>query len=316
MELKEIKLSEIFPDPEQPRKTFDDEAHTRLVQSLNDNGVEHPIIVKRNGKGYMIVDGERRWRAADAAGLKSLPAIIDNGEATLEKQLRSDCLKEGLGVDELDRAIYKYYEHLTSKKPAGSGQGVDQGQSEIARKIGKSQLRVRKAIDRFEFKRDNREFTTKIEKKYNPKKEKYGKVDSTIAMTDKPELKNKPEHRKAIVEAILDTREKKKFGIDNDVIRKKIDHIAKKAEKGEIEPGDIAPMFENMRQLQSPTKYLKNDPRNLFQKQYFEFCKYTESFYDFEFDTVKEQINGGDAIRKFIDEANGLLDYLKSLEVK
>lgn len=316
MELKDIKLSEIFPDPEQPRKNFDDEAHNRLVQSLNDNGVEHPIIVKRNGKGYMIVDGERRWRAAEAAGLKSLPAIIDNGEATLEKQLRSDCLKEGLAVDELDRAIYRYYSFCTTSSTKHGNTKGEMALRDISRKIGKSLERIRKAIDRFEFKRDNREFTTKIEKKYNPKKEKYGKVDSTIAMTDKPELKNKPEHRKAIVEAILDTREKKKFGIDNDVIRKKIDHIAKKAEKGEIEPEDIAPMFENMRQLQSPTKYLKNDPRNLFQKQYFEFCKYTESFYDFEFDTVKEQINGGDAIKKFIDEARGFLDYLKSLESK
>jgi ParB-like chromosome segregation protein Spo0J len=55
-----------------------------------------------------VVREKRRWRAAKDAGLKEIPCIISEKENILEQQLRSDCLKEGLTVDELDRAIYRY----------------------------------------------------------------------------------------------------------------------------------------------------------------------------------------------------------------
>jgi ParB/RepB/Spo0J family partition protein len=314
MNIQEILISDIKPDPDQPRKTFDDEALERLTQSIKDNGIEQPIIIRQNGKGYIIIDGERRWRAAKSAGLKDMPSIISTDDSILEKQLRSDCLKEGLNVDELDRAIYRYYEHFasTSRSKTGSGGQNDKNYSIIAQTIGKSIERVRKAIDRFKFKRDENEFVKQMEKKHNPDNKKYSKVNSTIAMTDK--LKNKPEVRKAVIESILNDRTAKKYGIDsgidNDKIRKKIDIIDKRNINN---AKDAKAIMKNLQENDEPMKYLKNDPRYLFQKQYFEFNNYAQSFYDFDFESVKSNLKG-ELLKKFIDSSAKFLKYLKNLE--
>jgi ParB/RepB/Spo0J family partition protein len=180
MNIQEIRISDISPDPDQPRKTFDAEALERLSQSIRDNGIEQPIIVRKNGAGYIIIDGERRWRAAKAAGLKETPSIISTDDSILEKQLRSDCLKEGLTVDELDRAIYRYYEHYgkESRKSELVSPGGCYGS--IAVKIGKSDVRVRKAIDRFEFKNNNPEISN-LQK--DPAEDGHDVLNATIAMT-------------------------------------------------------------------------------------------------------------------------------------
>lgn len=72
----EIKLTEIMANENQPRKNFNDEALQTLAESIKEHGVVQPIIVTKDKKGYGIVAGERRWRAARIAGLKSIPAII------------------------------------------------------------------------------------------------------------------------------------------------------------------------------------------------------------------------------------------------
>lgn len=222
-----IPLKDMKPDDSQPRKYFDQEAMDRLTQSIKDNGIESPITVRENGKAYIIVDGERRWRAAKSAGLKDLPCIITEKEDILEQQLRSECLKENLTVDELDKAIYRYYEHYVSNKTSFvKNSNRDEGYKLIGNIIGKSAPRIRKAIDRFEFKRDNEAFTKKIEKEHNPTNKRYSNVDSTIAMTDK--LKDKPEVRKAVIEEILDSRKTKAQTLNNEKIKKAVDNISKR----------------------------------------------------------------------------------------
>lgn len=321
MQIQQIKISEIRRDEDQPRKHFDEETLERLTVSIRDNGIEQPVTVRKNGSGYVLVDGERRWRASQKAGLEELPCIITDKEDILEQQLRSDCLKEGLTADELDRAIYRYWEELTGtsshKYQMWLNGRKDRGGSVlkeeyISKEIGKSGKRIRKAIDRFEFKRDNKEFTEKIQKKYNPENKEYSKVNSTIAMTDK--LKNKPEHRKAVVEAILENRQKEKFGLDNDRIKKKIDVIVNKAESEHFTPEDVKTVLEDIRIKEEPIKMLKSDPRYLFQKQYFEFNKFIDSFYDYEFDTVKDYLSGSELLKKFLDDVEGFKNYLLSLE--
>ena len=71
-----VKTSLIVPNVNQPRKTFDDEALTELTQSIREYGVLTPLIVKKTGETYEIIAGERRWRAAQAAGVKELPVVI------------------------------------------------------------------------------------------------------------------------------------------------------------------------------------------------------------------------------------------------
>lgn len=74
--VQKILIEDIVPNPDQPRREFDDKAHSELVASVKKHGVLQPIIVVRDGKGYRIVAGERRWRAAKTAKLNNIPAIV------------------------------------------------------------------------------------------------------------------------------------------------------------------------------------------------------------------------------------------------
>ena len=76
-EMAEISVSAIFPNPTQPRTEFDEEALEELADSIRTLGVIQPITVKRTDDGrYLIISGERRWRAARLAGLQEVPVIV------------------------------------------------------------------------------------------------------------------------------------------------------------------------------------------------------------------------------------------------
>ena len=79
-EVKKIALAEIIPNPEQPRKVFDEDEMQDLAASVKEHGVLVPIIVNKNENDaqYVIVAGERRYRAAKRAGLAEVPAIVKN----------------------------------------------------------------------------------------------------------------------------------------------------------------------------------------------------------------------------------------------
>ncbi|MDO4684293.1 MAG: ParB/RepB/Spo0J family partition protein [Candidatus Saccharibacteria bacterium] len=75
-DLRTIKLAEIAPDPDQPRRVFDEAGLEELAASIREHGVLQPIVVVPREGGYMIVAGERRWRAATIAKLDKIPAIV------------------------------------------------------------------------------------------------------------------------------------------------------------------------------------------------------------------------------------------------
>lgn len=75
-DLRQIRISQIVADNEQPRRHFDDDALMLLADSIREHGVLQPIVVISKGDGYMIVAGERRWRAAQIAGLDKIPALV------------------------------------------------------------------------------------------------------------------------------------------------------------------------------------------------------------------------------------------------
>ena len=94
----ELPIDSIAPNPNQPRKDFDDKALRDLAASLTQSGVLQPVVVRRLGDGYQLIVGERRWRAAKLAGLTRIPAVIR--EATdaesLELALVENLLREDL----------------------------------------------------------------------------------------------------------------------------------------------------------------------------------------------------------------------------
>ncbi|MGN0984647.1 MAG: ParB/RepB/Spo0J family partition protein [Gemmiger sp.] len=96
-----LPLREIEPDPEQPRKKFDEEALAQLSASIAENGLLQPIAVrpKKAGPGYIIIAGERRWRAARMAGLDEVPVII---KEVTDEQAAALALIENLQREDLD----------------------------------------------------------------------------------------------------------------------------------------------------------------------------------------------------------------------
>ena len=75
-EMVKVSISDIIPNPTQPRTNFDEEALEELAESIRQLGLIQPITVKRSGDKYIIISGERRWRASEKAGLEVVPAYI------------------------------------------------------------------------------------------------------------------------------------------------------------------------------------------------------------------------------------------------
>lgn len=105
-----LSISEIVRNPNQPRKTFDEDKLAELVDSIRQNGVLQPILVRRKGQKYEIVAGERRYQASKLAGLKEIPAVvreIDDDKvfqlALIENLQRSDLspIEEAKGYKQL-----------------------------------------------------------------------------------------------------------------------------------------------------------------------------------------------------------------------
>jgi ParB family transcriptional regulator, chromosome partitioning protein len=106
VDAKEINMDRIIPDPEQPRQTFDQDALEELASSIAQAGILQPIAVRYDDEGdqYVILHGERRWRASQIAGLKTIPAIVRDvpAERRLIHQLMENVVREDLNA--VDRA--------------------------------------------------------------------------------------------------------------------------------------------------------------------------------------------------------------------
>lgn len=108
--IEKLKITEVEPNRNQPRKNFDEEALEELSESIKRYGVIQPIIVVKKEDYYEIVAGERRWRASKKAGLKEIPAIVREGNerknkeiALIENVQREDlnAYEKALGIKEL-----------------------------------------------------------------------------------------------------------------------------------------------------------------------------------------------------------------------
>lgn len=101
--ITELKISEIEPNREQPRKSFDEEKIENLAESIKENGIIQPIVVAKGEKTYKIIAGERRWRAARKAGLKTVPVVIKDlkqNQKILEMALIENLQRQDLNAIE------------------------------------------------------------------------------------------------------------------------------------------------------------------------------------------------------------------------
>lgn len=128
----EIEIDEIRPNPFQPRLRFDDQSIEELAQSIRESGIVQPVLVTPEEDHYKIIVGERRWRAAQKAGLRKVPVLIRN--VPKEKQLEISLI-ENLHREELNPLeIGQAYQRLIN----------DHGytQQEVAEKVGKDRTSV------------------------------------------------------------------------------------------------------------------------------------------------------------------------------
>lgn len=108
-QLRELPLTQVISDPEQPRRYFDEDALADLAHSIDKHGILQPIVVTKQDDKFIIVAGERRWRAAKMAGLETIPAIIRtlSGQHRLEISLIENLQRRDLNPIETATAYLK-----------------------------------------------------------------------------------------------------------------------------------------------------------------------------------------------------------------
>ena len=132
----EIPVELIGPSPRQPRQTFDPGAQAELQSSIAAFGVLVPILVRRRGERYELIAGERRWRAASANGLRTIPALVREADdrESLEVAMVENLQREDL--DPLEEAMG--YQHLIDD--------YDLTQEAVATRVGRSRPAVANAL--------------------------------------------------------------------------------------------------------------------------------------------------------------------------
>jgi len=132
-ELREVAVELVSPNPDQPRKRFDEDALQALAESVEERGVLQPVLVRpRAGGTYELVAGERRWRAAQIAGLQTLPALVQKRDdaQSLEVALIENMAREDLNPIEAARAVAALVEELGLTR------------EEVGRRVGRSRVAI------------------------------------------------------------------------------------------------------------------------------------------------------------------------------
>jgi ParB family transcriptional regulator, chromosome partitioning protein len=131
----QLPIKQLEPNPKQPRGHFDEAALEELTASIREKGVLQPLLVRPRGKRFEIVAGERRWRAAQRAGLEEVPVVIREltDRETLEIALIENLQREDLGALEEARAYNQLLELGTT-------------QDEVAKAVGKARSTITNAL--------------------------------------------------------------------------------------------------------------------------------------------------------------------------
>lgn len=130
--LKNLKVNEVEPNRDQPRKNFDQEALEELAQSIKEYGLIQPIVVTKKDGYYSIVAGERRWRASKIAGLTEIPAIIREDDERINSEISL--------IENMQREDLNPYEKAIGVRMLIDNYGLTQ--EEVAKKLGKGRSTI------------------------------------------------------------------------------------------------------------------------------------------------------------------------------
>lgn len=134
--LKKLKITEVEPNRDQPRKNFDQEALEELAQSIGEYGLIQPIVVTKKDGYYSIIAGERRWRASKLAGLKEIPAIIRDDDEKVNSEISL--------IENMQREDLNPYEKAVGIKNLMQEYGLRQ--EDVAKKLGKSRSAIANSV--------------------------------------------------------------------------------------------------------------------------------------------------------------------------
>ncbi len=140
-------VSELYPNHAQPRKYFDQAKLEELAQSIREKGVLQPIIAKRTDKGYVIIAGERRWRASQLAGKKEVPVIL--------KDLSDNEILETALIENIQREDLNPIEESESYQRLILDLGLTQ--DEISKRVGKDRTTIANALRLLKLSKEVRE---------------------------------------------------------------------------------------------------------------------------------------------------------------
>jgi ParB family chromosome partitioning protein len=131
-----LDLDQVLANPQQPRESFGEEELEELARSIQQNGVVQPVVVRREKTGYQLIAGERRWRAAQRAGLRKLPAIVRrvSDDRILDLALIENLLRQDLNPVEEARGFQKLIEE----------HGLTQ--EEVARRLGMKRTTISNSL--------------------------------------------------------------------------------------------------------------------------------------------------------------------------
>jgi len=215
----ELRINQVEPNSEQPRKVFDQEKLEALAESIKNHGVVQPIIVKREGPYYKIVAGERRWRAAKLAGLKTIPVIIKDitSRVVMEIALIENLQREDLNPIEEAEAYQKLIEEYSIT------------QEEVAKIVGKSRAAIANTVRLLTL-------TDEIKEMLSDGRLTSGHARTLITIPD-PQRQN--QLAKTIVEKNLTVRESEKLAASESRQKKKTEK-EKIVSKESIEMAELA----------------------------------------------------------------------------
>lgn len=167
----ELAIKEIRANPYQPRKEFDEASLNELANSIKENGVFQPILVRRSSVGYELVAGERRLRASKLAGLKNIPAIIVdfNDQQMMEISLLENIQRKDLTPIEQANA----YNQLIEK--------LNYTQDQLAKRIGKSRSNVTNLLRLLNL-------PPEVQKLVNNGKLSYGHARALLSLSDEDKM--------------------------------------------------------------------------------------------------------------------------------
>lgn len=135
-QVQDLPIAQLHPNRYQPRRTFSEESIKQLAQTLDEEGLLQPIVVREDGEGYEIVAGERRYRAAKSLGWEKIPAIVNN---LSDAQTASLALIENLqreNLNPIDEALaYQELMKINNLTQTQLAQNIGKSQSYVANKL-------------------------------------------------------------------------------------------------------------------------------------------------------------------------------------